>query len=196
MTPAPVQFSREQVIEAALELARQGGMDVVSARTVAARLGSSTKPVFTWFDGMGDLLDAVAERINVLFGEHLFHYGETHRIANQFLAIGLGYIDFARQERNLFQILFMSGNVEIESLAALVHPEAHQEFIAALAACVKGAPKYESSYADLFRDIWLYVHGIASMIACNDLDLTDDEITAHLTGAMHAFSNHYLKGAS
>jgi len=193
MSPPPIQYTREQVVDAALELARQGGLDVVSARTVAARLGSSTKPVFTWFDGMGDLLDAVAERINVLFGEHLQNFGETHHIANPFLAIGLGYIDFARQERNLFQILFMSGNVEIESLAALVHPEAHHEFIEALASQVQGTPKSETSYADLFRDIWLYVHGIASMIACNDLDLTDDEITTRLTGALHAFSGHYLK---
>jgi len=193
MVPPPVQYSRDQVVEAALALARQGGLDVVSARTVAARLGSSTKPVFTWFDGMGDLLDAVAERINMLFGEHLMHYGKTHPVANPFLAIGLGYIDFARTERNLFQILFMSGNVEIESLAALVHPEAHQEFIGALAAQVQGTPKDESSYADLFRDIWLYVHGIASMIACNDLDLTDEEISARLAGALRAFSGHHLK---
>jgi AcrR family transcriptional regulator len=57
--PRPPQFEREEIVAAALEVARREGLREVSARRVAKQLGSSTSVIYARFDGIQDLRDAL-----------------------------------------------------------------------------------------------------------------------------------------
>ena len=58
MPPKP-KFSKEEVIAAALELVSEKGMSALTSRDLAARLGSSARPIFTVFKNMEEVQQAV-----------------------------------------------------------------------------------------------------------------------------------------
>ena len=50
--PPKCRFTREQIIQAALELTAEKGIGALTARSLAQRLGSSAKPIFGLFTNM------------------------------------------------------------------------------------------------------------------------------------------------
>ena len=58
MPPKP-KFTREEVVEVALKLVSEKGMESLTARELGERLGSSARPIFTAFRNMEELTDAV-----------------------------------------------------------------------------------------------------------------------------------------
>ena len=54
MPPKP-KFTREEVIDAALEIVSEKGMEALTSRDLGARLGSSARPIFTVFQNMEEL---------------------------------------------------------------------------------------------------------------------------------------------
>lgn len=61
--PPKTKYTAENVLDAALEVARSEGLPGVSARNVARELGSSTAPVTTAFENMQALNDAIVAAI-------------------------------------------------------------------------------------------------------------------------------------
>ena len=64
--PPKVKFQKEEIVAAAADVAREKGAQAVTARDVAAKLGVSTRPIFTYFDTMDQLKEAVYEYARVL----------------------------------------------------------------------------------------------------------------------------------
>ena len=54
MAPS-VKFTKEEIVEAALSVARAGGIGSLTARSLAAELGASTRPMFTYFETVDEL---------------------------------------------------------------------------------------------------------------------------------------------
>ena len=44
--PPKCKFTKEEIIEAALEMVKADGIEAVTARALGAKLGTSSKPVF------------------------------------------------------------------------------------------------------------------------------------------------------
>lgn len=57
--PPKTRYTREAVLQAALQVVRDDGLRAVSARTVARALGASTAPVLASFENMQALTDTV-----------------------------------------------------------------------------------------------------------------------------------------
>ena len=59
--PPKVKVTREDIVDAALDIIRESGEDALNARAVASKLGVSTQPIFSNYESM-DMLkkDAVA----------------------------------------------------------------------------------------------------------------------------------------
>ena len=53
--PPKTKFQKEEIINAALEVIRTKGSEGLTAREVAAVLGVSTRPIFTYYASMDDL---------------------------------------------------------------------------------------------------------------------------------------------
>lgn len=58
--PSEIDLSAEQIVAAAVEILREGGLDSVSMRSVANRLGVTPPPVYARIGNKDALLDAVA----------------------------------------------------------------------------------------------------------------------------------------
>lgn len=101
--PPRTRYTPERILDAALALTREQGIDGVTARTLAARLGCSTGPISSHFSSMEHLHEQLLDRIIALF----VSAASEHRDAEPLLAVGLGWLAFAAQEPRLYEALFL-----------------------------------------------------------------------------------------
>jgi AcrR family transcriptional regulator len=100
MPPKP-RFKREDVVEAALSVVRKHGWDGLSARSIAQELNSSTQPLYSHLKSIEDLKEEIVKKIYEL----LFNYGTKVRTGDPWVDVGLGYVLFAKEEKQLFRCM-------------------------------------------------------------------------------------------
>ncbi|MNO20066.1 Bacterial regulatory protein, tetR family [compost metagenome] len=175
MPPKP-KVTRDIVLEAALGLLREEGLNAVNARNVAKQLGTSTQPIFSHFSSMEELREAI-----YAYAEHLYN---TQMLAamqsggNGFLAMGLAYIRFARTEKKLFQLLFMSGQLQQEKVTEIAGTTEGDDQVIAMIVSMTGLSVDQAR--KLYAGIWFTTHGIASLVATNSSTMDDEEAQAVL----------------
>lgn len=59
LMPAVRKVSKEQIIDAAVEVLRDDGFSAINARSVAKKLGCSTQPIYFSFKNMDELKAAL-----------------------------------------------------------------------------------------------------------------------------------------
>ena len=103
--PPRVKFQKEDIVSAAVNIVRKKGIEAVTAREVAAELGVSTRPIFTWFETIEQLKCEVYKQAQ----DHYRRYirdGLKEEIP--FLGVGQQYIRFAKEEPELYKLLFLT----------------------------------------------------------------------------------------
>ena len=60
--PPKARYTREEIIGAGLAIVRERDISAVTAREIGRRLGSSSSPIFTVFENMGEVVAAVEGR--------------------------------------------------------------------------------------------------------------------------------------
>ena len=99
------KFTKEEMTEAALRVVRQQGLDGLTAKTMADALGTSTQPVFTAFGSMDGVRQAVYAAAIRVYDQYT-HAGLREEVP--FLGVGRQYIRFAREEPELYRLLFLA----------------------------------------------------------------------------------------
>lgn len=174
--PPKVKFSREEIIAAALDIVREGGMTALTARSLAARLGSSAKPVFGLFENMQEVQNEVMLAANAEYQKFL-HTEMMRGIYKPYKASGMAYIAFARKEKELFKLLFMRDRSDEQG-------DTRDESVADIIALISRNTGLSEEEARLFHlEMWIFVHGIATMIVTNYLDWEEEHISRALTDA-------------
>ena len=170
------KFTREEMIAAAVRVVQKLGAAALTAKSLAEELGTSTQPVFTCFGTMDTAkaeVYAVAER---MFDEYLTA-GLKEKIP--FLGVGTHYIRFAGEEPELYRFLFLTRVNEPENGAFAVMQHL-QELVRP---SLMGIYHINDQDADrYFRDLWLVVHSLATLIVTGDCPYSDREIGQILTG--------------
>lgn len=103
--PPKAKFTKEEIIEAAFDLVKTDGFEALTSRALGARLGSSARPIFTVFQSMDEVQNAVIETAKALYKEYV-DQGLTWK--HPFKGVGCRYILFSIREPKLFQLLFMT----------------------------------------------------------------------------------------
>ena len=104
---------------------------------------------------------------------------------NRLLMQGIAYIEFARQEKNIFNTLFMSKACAGKSIKDILDADWNQ--LSILNAKEITGLSLENA-RNLFRDVWLYSHGIATQIVSDDIDLPYEEVITLIKNAFHRFA--------
>lgn len=185
--PRNFLFTREEILSAALSLAREGGLAAVTARAIGEKLGSSTKPVFSLFENMDDVLHAVMEAADGVYRSYL----EEEMARGEYppyKASGMAYIRFAKEEKELFKLLFMRDRS---------HEKAVQQQDRRLIGMVQQNLGLSEQEAALFHlEMWIYVHGMATMLATSYLELEEPLISKVLTDGYEGMKARYAGGGS
>ena len=172
--PPKVKVQASDVVEAALALVREQGAEVLSARTVAARLSCSTQPVFSNFPNMDALKSAVIKAAYARFEEAV--QAELSRKAMpSYKAYGMAYIEFAKDEPRWFQLLFASARSSQES--DMNH----------WSRMLQMTPVNGESAEQFHAAMWIFVHGLATLVASGRLELTREEISELVTAQYQAW---------
>lgn len=174
--PPKSRVSKETVLAAAVELVREEGAQALNARALAKRLGCSTQPVFSNYATMEALRAGV-----IAAGMERYHGYLAESMGSgrypPYKASGMGYIRFALEEKELFKLLFMrdrSGEVIGEDL----------EEVGPIIALIQEKTGMSFDRARQFHlEMWLYVHGAATMLATGYLPWTMEDIDTMLTDA-------------
>ena len=170
--PPKVKFQKEDIIKAALNVTRKNGIDAVTAREVAREIQVSVGPIFTWFDKMDDLKAEVYDLAKVLYRDYIEN-GLKEPIP--FLGIWHQYMAFARNEPELYRLLFLSrpDNVSGGAVDALrFSQDMARESLMRIY-------NMDAFTADcFFRDIWLVAYSFATLIVTGDCPYTDEEMFA------------------
>jgi len=169
------KFSREEIVKAALEVVRENGADALTAKAIALRLGVSTRPVFTCFGTM----EEVRGDVTALAFRHFEEYTEKglHESV-PFFGFGMQYIRFAREEPELYRLLFLRPPVGgrcgigevMNRISEIVTPS-----------LVRIYRITEAQAQHYFRDLWLVVHSIATLIVSEECPYTERQIGQILT---------------
>ncbi|OLT85628.1 hypothetical protein BKG60_29960 [Mycobacterium syngnathidarum] len=97
---------RESLIEESLQVLEESGPEALNARMLAKRIGASTMAVYTHFDGMPGLYEALVRESYIRFGEHLRRRPDSDDPVADLLASGLAYREYALTYPQRYRLMF------------------------------------------------------------------------------------------
>lgn len=182
--PPKYRYTKEEIVNAVMEIIRENGREAVTARSVAKRLNSSPKIIFSQFESMDELWKEVLNNIEALYNSYIAD-DMTKGEYPTYKASGMAYIRFASEEKELFKLLFMrdrTNEVYVDDDSA-IRP------LINLISEKSGLTYIE---AKLFHiEMWVWVHGVASMIATGYLKPDINLISSMLSDVYNGTINHF-----
>jgi AcrR family transcriptional regulator len=156
---------REACLDEALAVIREGGIETLSLREVARRLGVSHQAPYRHYPSRDHLLAVLVDRVFREFDAHLAQAGETEDARADLAAMGRLYLDYALSKPLEYRLMFG---------APLPSPQAHPEMLecgcaafdrlrAAIARILgEGADDEAVTLEAMF--VWSTIHGLASIL--------------------------------
>lgn len=182
--PPECKFSKDEIVAAALELVRAQGYAAISARAVGARLGASSKVIFSAFSNMEELKQAVIQAAGQLQQKFTADYAASSGFP-PYKSIGMAYILFAREEKELFRLLYMRDRTG-------ENREQELDDIAGILDLLTGMLHIDRDQAVLLHaEMWAYVHGIAVLLATGYETWDDVLISRMLTDGFSGLQTRY-----
>ncbi len=175
--PPKAKFTKEEIIKAALAIVRSEGFSALTARALGARLGSSARPIFTVFQSMEEVQQAVVDEAKSLYKEYIKR-GLSDTPA--FKGVGTQYILFSVNEPKLFQLLFMKEHNDVPELSAVL-PIIDENYDKILSSVRDGYGLTRETAEKLYHHLWIYTHGIAALCATKMCRFTGEEISSMMT---------------
>jgi AcrR family transcriptional regulator len=179
-----VFFTSEAIVEAAFALTRERGWAGVSARSIAKKLGSSTMPIYSTMKSMEEIERLVRARAESVLSDCQRRPYTDNPVQN----LAIGYVAFARDEKNLFRFLYVDRPVSADlkdsgeqSRELLGQPTADE-----VTAQLPGQTPLALQDPRVLKS-WIFTHGLASLVSTGVLDLPDEEIRDLLAEAGGAF---------
>ena len=170
------KFTKDEMTAAAIRVVRKNGIGALTAKALAKELNISTQPVFTCFGTIGCLkleVHAEAERIFDSYIEE----GLKEKIP--FLGYGMKYFQFAKEEPQLYRMLFLEPNENGES-SALSGMKHAQEMLRPTLMRIYHINENEADR--YFRDVWIASHGLATLLVTGSCPYSNAELQKIMTG--------------
>lgn len=176
MPPKP-KFKKEEIIEAAVEIVSQKGINALTAQELRTALQCSASPIFTVFNSMKEISDEV--RIAVMRRFENFNVDNSHEMPI-FKQIGIKMIMFGIKEPKFFQLLFMQ-----ESEQSFNFENVFERLGNTAEFCITAIEKdygLTPSQAEiLFKNVWIYTFGIGALCATKACIFSEKELSQMLT---------------
>lgn len=109
--PPKNKFSKKEIIDVAFNIAKEYGMDGISIRKVADKVGCSIAPIYVNFKDIDEVKIAVIKKSQEVIKRLI----EEQKTGENFLDIGIASIKFAKEYSNLFNDLVLKGNLYMDS---------------------------------------------------------------------------------
>ncbi len=181
MPPKP-KFTKEDIVNNALEIVSEKGIEALTAKELGEALGSSARPIFTVFNSMQEVQDAMRAA-----AMRRFESFEEQKLPDMplFKQVGMKMVLFGAKEPKLYQLLFMQENrnaVSFDDVFGELGPTAK--------ICIEMIRKeYGMSEAEaklLFENVWIYTFGIGALCATRMCRFSEIQLGQMLTTEFRA----------
>ncbi len=157
------------ILAAARDVLAQRGLDGLSMRAVAERVGVSATALYHYFENKDALVDRVVQSGFRRFGEYLQHAAEPHPRGSleRVRALGEAYVRFALENRAYFRVLFSLSPGQPHSITDLPDGGGYGLLRAAVVDAM-GAGTMRRADPDLVvMYLWSMTHGLVTIgLAC------------------------------
>lgn len=167
---------KEALVDAALELLAEGGPASLSLTEAAKRVGVTAAAPYRHFASREELLNEVARRGFLSFGERIEKAWDEGRpdAATAMWRMCAGYLAFAREEPGLYSAMFGS----VATLSAPASADAADHALEILWRSVVAFLQQRGSPAQgarkLALQVWALAHGVAMLSISGHLDPAKD----------------------
>lgn len=173
--PPKAKYTRDEIIAIAYELVREQGVEALTAREVAKRLGTSPSPIFALFRDMEELKAAVKERAEACFGSYM---ADAERYHPAYKRRGMQWVKFAQEEPLLFRMLFMQNmhGVDLDTALRKIPFDADTD----IAIIMQDYRATRQQAEHLFRQMWIYTYGMCTLCTAKVCAFIEREIAQRL----------------
>ena len=169
--PKNIKISKDMILEAAFEIVRKDGIENLSNRELAKKLKCSIRPIYYQFENVEKMQKELYKKIEKYFYKFLM----DHMVGGipKYKQIGINYIKFAKKEKKLFQTLFMSEWGLTPNAFIAKDGEDYEE----IEKLIKISTNLKDEDIKNFHTkMWIFCHGIATLVANNTISLDDNQI--------------------
>ena len=175
--PPKAKFTKEDIVKVGLEILRKSDISSVTAREIGKHLKSSARPIFTLYSSMSEVIEDTEKEAKRIYSTYV-QDGLKKDLA--FKGVGQAYITFAMKEPKLFQLLFMKKQDKQIGVNKIL-PEIEENYDAIVNSISDNYPASKETAVDLYRHLWIYSHGIATLCATSMCSFTGEEIGQMIT---------------
>ena len=173
--PKKITVTKEAILEAALNILRRDGEGAIHARGVAKELSVSTQPIFSHFENMQDLKQALCDRAWEEYKNFYTKEIESNKYP-KYKASGMAYIKFANAEPALFNYLYSGKDSHSKKADTMFWGQVSE---------IEDTKGVSNESATLFHlQMWVYVHGIATLTSNKYIEL-DEETTSKMVSNVY-----------
>ena len=177
--PPQMKITKQNILDKALDIASREGINAINARKLASELSCSVQPIYYQFTSMDELKKELI-RYSYKFYES---YINKSKIADlKYLATGIAYIKFAKEQSNLFNILFMTPRKE-----TIEDPTINYVYQIIMDKTGLSLEKVKEFHFNM----WIYVHGVATMVYTNIIDFNTSKIEKLLINQFNSLIRRY-----
>ncbi len=185
MPPKP-KITKDMILNTVLKITQEMGFEAVNARSIASKLQCSTRPIFTCYENMEELKKDFLDFAFEFYNQYVAEYGKSENI-KPCLLLPLSYIEFAKEETNLFKLIFIN-DMDLDMTEAndfykeLGNEEKATAFSEMIGVQTERGKK-------IFLDLFLYTHGIAVLTATGKLSFDSCTSEKMLLNFLSAYIN-------
>ena len=175
--PPKAKYTREEIAEAAFQMAREKGIEAVVARELGKRLGTSSSPIFTAFKNMEELQEEVRK---MAMKEFETYVSDAINYAPIFKHVGMRIVQFASNEPKLLQLLYMKEHKETQSYEDLIF-ELGDTVEVSLESLEQEHELTREEATLVFKQVWMFTFGICTMVAGKICHFSTEEVSKMLS---------------
>lgn len=180
------RITKEMVVSAAFEIARNGGMEQVMVKNIADKIGCSVQPIYSYCKNMNGLRQDVIEQTNRFIQAYVASHINRDDL---FRSTGTSYIQLAQEEPHLFKIFILHQREGIYSLNDLYQSEANPHTAEIIA---KELNISVEQAKQLHLNMLIYTIGIGTIFSVTTPGISMDEICTQQEAAYKAFLKQAL----
>ena len=168
--PAVKKVSKDDIIDAAIDVLRDDGFSAINARSVAKKIGCSTQPIYFSFKNMEELKSALTARAIELHTQRVRDSLKAHEgNDSRYSSYGMGFVKFAAEEKQLFRWLYLEGRQ--------LGPYQNDVLLSEVVAVIMDEFGYSEDTARRFhQDMIYFSYGLAILANTDHLHLTEVEM--------------------
>lgn len=166
-----VTITKEMILASAFDIVREKGLEGISNRELAKKLNCSIRPIYYQFQNVEELYNELYVEIEKYF--YKFLMDNMNDDMPKYKQVGINYIKFAKKEKELFKILFMS-EVDL-GLNDFIAKD--MEDFKELSKLIKISTNLNDEDIESFHiKMWIFSHGLATLVASSTINISDKQL--------------------